>query len=180
MASNFPDEVRSILSDTGNLPSDFLNFIVQWNVSNPVQGQPGTPFTLIGFKTNTSSVTTSGTTFGTGADLAATAISFTDAGSGTYMLSVRAPFWSSGVGSGVVLRLNLDGADKGQFASSVPTQVTGGTESFSADGVFQVAPGNHTINARLVSLSGATATIGAGGGGPANDTPLFVGLYRLT
>lgn len=175
---SFADDVRSVLSDTMNLPPELLDYLIQYSAVNPVSSA-ARGGDLIASETHTPNVTSTGTTFATGTDILTSSLGFTAQGGNSYKLVVSGRDWSnSGTGNRNILRLNLDGADAGIFADA-----TLDTASFPYPLMYQgviltPAAGNHTINVRLCVTSG-TATIDNGGGGAGTSTPLLVELYRI-
>lgn len=129
--------------------------------------------------TATANVTTSGTTFGTGADLLAAALSFTADGSSTYLLRCIAPQWyNSGTGASIQLDVNLDGADAGVFARYNPGTANLTVPLNESAALVGVAAGAHTINARLIA-SGGTAVVQANVGGAGQYMPIYVAIGTL-
>lgn len=157
--SNFADEVRAVLSDTLNLPADFLDYVgVQFPAQNilPVAKTSGE---RVAISTRNSNVTTTGTTFAAGTDLLASPIEFTATGSNSYILRVSAPEWFLSTSGNIFLRLNLDGADGTVMASS-----STGMNATSCNGAAYIATpssGEHSVNVRLVVSTGTGTVAGA-------------------
>jgi hypothetical protein len=126
--------------------------------------------------TRTSSVTTSGTTFATGADLLASTLSFTADGVSNYLILVNAPTWNNSVAGTMFLELNLDGVETGVIASSSSGAAS---TALTAKGVLITpAAGSHTVNIRLHTTAG-TASVQGGSGGGGNYFPILVAIYKL-
>lgn len=169
------DIVQQILSDPLSLPPEFTSAIPQIVAQNSVATNDKG---IVIYAQTTASVTATGTTFAAGTDLLSSPLSFSDTGSNRYLLSVRAEAWNnSGLGNVNFLHLNLDGAEAGLMGGLTTAVAAGGT-TCSFDTTFQVAPGSHTVNARL-RVNAGTATVNGGTGGAGSVTPIFVGLYRI-
>jgi hypothetical protein len=127
----------------------------------------------------TSNVSTSGTTFGAGADLLAADLTFTADGTSDYGLFVSASRWQNST-SGAVneLDIKLDGADQGEIAQLVAPAANVG-DTLCCLGVIQApAAGAHTVNARMYATAG-TATAAAGTGGAGGSSPILVMVVKL-
>lgn len=135
---------------------------------------------IIAYGKNTNSVSTAGTTFGTGADLLAAALNFTADGVSDYIVRAFACDWRNDtLGDEARLHINLDGADAGLFANSRATVNTNDFKPLSSAGVILApAAGAHTVNARLRANTGGTALVEAGAGGVGNVAPLLVTIER--
>lgn len=128
--------------------------------------------------TRVTNVSTSGTTFAAGADLLATPLSFTSDGS-SYLLRVMAVGWFNNTGGQTnVLRINLNGADAGSFASNYFATGTQSAPLTVAGVVVTPSAGSHTINARL-TVGGGQGTVLAGAGGAGLNTPLLVTIEKI-
>lgn len=131
--------------------------------------------------TRTSNVTTTGTTFGAGADLLASALSFTADGTSDYTVQVggMAIKTSAAAGQQVILNLNLDSADGGLFFE--PTEPTSNYQfGLAAECVFTPSSGAHTVNVRMWSSAAGTALAYGGAGGAGVTVPILVSLWRLS
>lgn len=139
-------------------------------VANPSSG------VRLAHGTNSSAISSAGTTFAAGTDLLGSALSFTASGTDSYIVRASATDWFNTVsGQNNVLRLNLDGADAGFMAI-----FTAPGNSFSAPmngwAVFTPSAGAHTVNVRLGVLAASTATVNAGAGGAGVRFPILVTL----
>ena len=129
----------------------------------------------VGFATRTANVATAGTTFGTGADLLASDISFTANGSLSYIVRVSAASWQNTLSGGAnFLYLKYDGAQAGEMAVINCPGVSFNVP-FAVAPLYLITPaaGTHTVNLRLVVNSG-TGTVVGGAGGAANAVPITV------
>lgn len=173
----------SALQSFGNLLRACLAGGTSGQVLQAVDGtdvQYVVPKGVLASGTKTSNVTSTGTTFGTGADLLAAALSFTADGTSNYLLRVYARAWTNSLTTAASqLNLNLDGVDKGQFASMQPS-VANVAIPLSVGGVILVpTAGAHTVNARLSVSVASTATVVGGAGGAGVDLPIFVSVEKL-
>lgn len=172
----FEDKVRGVLSDTMNLPDDFLSMIPQYVAQNPVP-LARTSGTRIASGTNASTVATTGTTFGTGADLLASPLTFTADGKTDYLLRVSAVGWSINAGTNwLYMHANLDGADAGLIAQEWSDTATGFHRLFVGGVLLKPSSGSHTVNARVRTGGAYTLTVTGGAGGVGASTPIFVSL----
>lgn len=124
--------------------------------------------TIVG--TESSTVSTTGTTFAAGQDVLASALSFTAISGVKYRVRISAPSQFATTTSGGDLHLNLDGADDGIIASyriSAQTPVV-------AETIISPSAGAHTVNIRLVAGSGTTFSVQASTGGAGNDLATYV------
>ena len=142
-------------------------------------GSAWVPGGRIAYGTNTSAVSTAGTTFAGGADLLATPLKFTATGSNSYIVRVSAQQWgnSGAAGTGSQLRINLDGADAGLFAN-MQVQVAGDSAEILNATAYLATPsaGAHTVNVRLVVGGTGTASVASGAGGAGATLPILVTL----
>lgn len=141
-----------------------------WREVNPASGD------RIAYGKNTGAVSTSGTTFATGADILASPLSFTADGVRDYILKVFGPRWyNASAAANSIVEANLDGADAGRIG--LFTSATAGAATPLSAAALLVAPaaGAHTINARLL-VGGGTATIQGGAGGLVTELPISVTL----
>ena len=129
----------------------------------------------------TSNVATTGTTFATGADVLASALSFTADGSADYLAEILAPAWQNSTASiANHLDVNLDG---GQYGFGVywtnPAAGSAG-QTYLRAGIVVPAPSaaSHTLNLRLY-CTGGTSTIFGNVGGNNQNSPIYVSLRRL-
>lgn len=169
----FADEVYNVLADTTNLPDGFLSGLQQWLITNPVANAPASG-DLVAYGTATT-LTTTGTTFATGANLLAADLPFNAPTGRDYVLRVSAPLWSTAtVGDPPILHISLDGADQGIIAQGSDGDAHCGP--LLVEGLVLVAAGPHTINATLVSTAGALATVTGSVGGAGSFVPIVVSL----
>lgn len=128
----------------------------------------------IGHATRTTSVSTSGTTYGTGADLLASAISFTADGTSDYAVTMSCP--SFHVTGAVAFALTIDGSQ----SSSIASPSSANTGGYTVRGIISApSAGTHTVNIRMwTSANTATATAGVGGSG--TDGPILVTVDALS
>lgn len=105
---------------------------------------------FLAYGTQGSTKSTTGTTFPTGVDLLASAISFTADGSSNYVVRVTVP--SAQLAN---LRLNLDSAS-GDLMCFCPVTGSSGVGPVPVAGVAVISPaaGVHTVNVRLYATSG--------------------------
>ena len=166
------ESVQQILSDTTQLPAEFISYLPQIVAQNPVTTAK-TSGVRLAYGTNTSNVSTTGTTFGTGADLLSTALEFTATGSNSYIVRVSARTWNNSLAVGTnQLNINLDGADKGQFASWGGI-ANSGPQLDAAGLIITPSAGGHSVNVRLFVTSG-TGIVAGGVGGAGADVPILV------
>lgn len=133
----------------------------------------------IAYGIKTSTVTTTGTTFATGADILTSALSFTADGTSSYLIRCIGVDWqNSGASNTNDLRLNLDSADGGFMALWT---CPGVSNLAPVTGYILITPsaGTHTVNARF-TVSAGTGTITAGSGGAGNRGPAVVTIERLS
>ena len=138
------------------------------------KGSAWVPGGRIAYGTRTSTVSTAGTTFGTGADLLSSALSFMADGSSDYLISVASSGWQNSTNATTQwLRINLDGADAGSIIGV--TNLAAGVQYALAGLGFLTKPtaGNHTLNVRLM-VSGGTGTVQGGTGGAGGNLPIIV------
>lgn len=128
--------------------------------------------------TKTANVTTTGTTYGTGADLLASTISFTADGVSNYLIRAKAYYWSHTVaGTQMIAALNLDAAQSISIGTATCSTASGFVP-FNFEGVL-VTPssGSHTVNIRVWGAAAGTVTVGAGTGtGLGGQTPILVAV----
>ena len=161
----FADQVRDVLSDTMNLPSEFLNFLPQFIAQNPVAA-PRIAGQEVAFGSRNATVAATGTTFATGTDLLSAPLEFTATGQGSYILYVFAAGWSNtNIGTSNSLYLNLDGASGGVFCQSSSTTANAIMGCTSASYISAPSQGRHSVNARLVVGSGTGSVFGASASG---------------
>ena len=174
--SNFSDEVRSVLSDTMNLPADFLNYQLQYQIQNPVQ-VPKASGQRIATSTVTSAVTATGTTFATGTDVLSSAIEFTAQGNNDYIVRLLAPSWFNNTGAdGCQINLNLDSADGGRMANMTSGAANELQNCSGVGYITKPSAGEHSVNVRLLAVTGGTAAINGGAGGVGAQGPIVVTL----
>lgn len=165
--SNFADEVRAVLSDTLNLPAEFLNYVgVQFPAQNilPVAKTSGQRLAVA---THSGNVSTTGLTFSTGTDVLSSPIEFTASGSNDYIVRMFGHNWSnSTAGDGCQLRVNIDGADGGGMGQSTSSTAGAFCPCVGVGYIVKPPTGKHSVNVRLVAVTGGTATIQAGSGSP--------------
>lgn len=128
----------------------------------------------VGKGTKTSNVSTSGTSFAAGADLLASAISFTADGSSDYIVKVYARQTQNSTAiAHNRLELNLDGSAAGVMYDAGFNSTN---ENFGvAAAIIISAPsaGSHTVNVRLWVSTG-TGTVVGGAGGSNVSSPILV------
>ena len=181
MQGGFSSKVLDVLSDPMNLPSEFLDYLVQHQAVNGIPTPIQSRTTTIASGTRTSNVSSSGTTFATGNDLLATSLAFTASGGNSYIVLVLSRGWNNSGTAGSAsneLHFNLDGADAGRFAGSVFPAANQVTPLSVGGFLLTPAAGSHTLNVRLFVNSG-TGTIVGGAGGAGNDVPLFVSISAI-
>lgn len=132
---------------------------------------------LLAHGSRAASVSTSGTTFGTGADLLASPLSFTADGVSDYIVEIAAPWWQITTLNGLTTRLNLDGADAGYIEERDPQAANKAMGYRMSTIILAPAAGVHTVNARLV-VGGGTATVQAGAGGAGVDRPILMTVRK--
>lgn len=134
----------------------------------------------LAYGTRTSNRTTTGTTFGTGIDILAAALSFTADGTKDYAVDISAPAAAHSAANGIVdFYLNLDSADAGYFADT--RKPTAGHQYVLNARTVILAPsaGSHTVNVRMVSGTAGTSTLVAGAGGAGVARPCLVTVSEL-
>lgn len=176
--SSFEDRVsgivQSVLSDSTQLPAEFVSALPQIVAQNPVP-KPLVSGARIAYGIKTANVTTTGTTFAAGTDILATALKFSASGSNTYILRVHAPGWSnSAAGNLNIIRMNLDGADNGVMAYGNAPAIDYNMD-LSAAGAFTPSVGEHSVNARF-TVGAGTGTIQGGSGGAGLSLAIIVTL----
>ena len=170
----FADKVYDVLSDTLNLPEDFLDYVgIQYPAINPISTAK-TSGMRIAYATRNANIATAGVTFGTGVDLLTTPIQFTAQGSQNYIFRVNATGWFNTNVAQNQLRMNLDGADNG-FLALCTIPAANETMPVIAAGIFTPTVGEHSVNARLTVTAG-TGTVQGAGGGAGNALPIVVTL----
>jgi hypothetical protein len=176
-ADPFTDKVHGVLSDPLTLPQPFLDYLIQYAAVNPTSTAPKSG-ARIAYGTRTTNAVTAGTTFGTGVDLLATPLTFTAAGSNSYIVRAYGTAWLNNGTAGTTannLSINLDGADGGQFVSAVFPSAGFGTGVSGSGLIVKPAAGSHTVNVRM-TVSAGTGTIVAGAGGAGANVPILVTL----
>ena len=167
MSQSFSEAVRSVLVDTLNLPAEFLDYVGIQYPSQNVLAVAKTTGERLATGTTDSNVSTTGTTFGTGADVLGTALEFTVTGNNNYIVRMFGPNWSnSTAGDGCQLRVNLDGADAGGMGQYTSATAGALAPCVGIGFITRPATGSHSVNVRLVAVTGGTATIQAGAGSP--------------
>lgn len=177
--ASFDDRVNAalqqILSDPTQLPAEFVNTIPQIVAQNPV---PVSPTGIIAYSSTTSPVTTTGTTFGTGADVLPSPLSFSADGKSDYLLWIVCRDWFNNGTNRNELHFNLDGSEAGYFTSSIFAVATNGLPLTAAGMLPKPSVGSHTLNLRLVVNAG-TGTLDAGAGGAGAQPPILMFLQRI-
>ena len=173
---SFDDQVTSIvqkiLSDSTQLPSEFISSLPQIVAQNPVSTAK-TSGMRIASATTTSTVTTTGTTFAGGTDILGSALKFTASGSNSYIVRVSALAWQNSVINENFAKLNLDGADGG-FMAAAHIEVAGHLECLAGVAYITPAAGEHSVNVRVHSNAAGTLTVLGGAGGAASNLPIIV------
>jgi len=150
------------------------------NVAISGGGGGGSGFTLVARTTFTSSVSTSGTTFATGANLLPSSLAFTGDGTTDYFVQLFARQWSNTGASGTHNRMsvNYDSADAG-IVADYAFAGSGFSGSLVASAVL-AAPtaAAHTVNFRLF-VSAGTGTVSVGAGGAGQSMPGVALLYKF-
>jgi hypothetical protein len=121
----------------------------------------------------TGNVTTTGTTFGTGTDVLASALTFVADGASNYLVTLYAIAWSEDSSNSVLLHLNLDAVDAGLCTgASLPGA---GFDMVGFASAYLPAPsaGTHTVNLRML-VSAGTGTLQAN-----TSRPGLVTIERL-
>lgn len=178
--SSFEDRVsevvQSILSDSTQLPAEFVSALPQLVAQNPVAEAPTG---IIAYGIRTSAVSSAGTTFAGGADLLSSVLSFSSDGKSDYLVTVCSSGWSNSTASTTQwLRINLNGADAGSIVG-VTGLAAGQQYSLNVAGqLTKPSAGSHTLNVRLM-VSGGTGTVQGGSGGAGANLPILVALQRL-
>jgi len=116
--------------------------------------------------------------FANGADLLATALSFTADGATAYMVEFYVPSVTNGGAANYTgFSINLDGAQYGKFLPGY-----GAFNAINAHGRQKIVPpaGMHTLNIRMYSEGAWTSTAYGGTGGSNNCNPIFVRLTRVS
>lgn len=163
---SFADAVRAVLADTQNLPADLLDFMLQHQAQNglPVAKTSGQ---RIVSGTRGTNVSTAGLTFAAGADVLGTALEFSATGNNDYIVRMFAPNWSNSVaGDGCQLLVNLDGGSAGGMGLYASTTAGAQAPCVGVGYITKPTTGEHSVNVRLVAVTGGTATIQAGAGSP--------------
>lgn len=134
---------------------------------------------LVGYKTTSSSPSTAGTTFGTGVDLFATAISFTADGTSDYLFFCSFTYQTNtGAGGQNATHINLDGADAGTVDLSTLTAAGNGYPYHVAGVLSAPSAAAHTFNLRF-RVGGGTGQVVAGAGGVGANAKGIMALYKL-
>jgi hypothetical protein len=114
---------------------------------------------VLAFGTNPNTVSTAGTTFGTGANLLPANITFTADGVSSYVVQALAGAWYSTTGTASVnLSLVLDGAQS-VFMGSAYVPANQAPVPFAYQGVVTPAQGSHTVNVRLYCSAGTAKVL---------------------
>jgi len=116
--------------------------------------------------------------FANGADLLATALSFTADGATAYMVEFYVPSVTNGGAANYTgFSINLDGAQYGKFLPGY-----GAFNAINAYGRQKIVPsaGVHTLNIRMYSEGAWISTAYGGTGGSNNCNPIFVRLTRVS
>lgn len=138
---------------------------------------PASP--TITYGTKTSDVTTTGSSFAAGADLLASALSFTADGTSDYVVEVASRAWLSSASGDIFADINLDTASGGILANYT-SPGTGQAIPLRASGVI-VAPtaGAHTVNVRVYSATGSPTLVVKGNiGGAGASVPILVWVRK--
>ena len=174
--SSFEDRVsgivQSVLSDSTQLPAEFVSALPQIVAQNPVPVAKTSGMRLASGN-RTADVSTTGTTFAAGADLLSSALRFTATGSNNYIVRAHAWGWTNDTNAAEnILRLNYDGADGG-FMAGAHLEVA--THYAPVTGVALISPaaGSHSINVRL-TVSAGTGTVKGGTGGAGASLAIVV------
>lgn len=138
--------------------------------------------TIVTRSTRTSSVSTTGTTFAGGADVLASALSFTADGISDYIATLSGYVGGTN-GFGGNIALNLDTADGGWVHRWILDSADTSAE-FSGLNLRTIivapAAGAHTVNFRAVSASASgTFTVTGGAGGAATARPILATVEKL-
>lgn len=126
----------------------------------------------LAYGTNTNQISTTGTTFATGADLLAAALQFMATGTKSYIVRVFAPAWNNSGANTNNLNLNLDGTNAGIMAGS-----TAGGIAIPCMGMafFTPSAGSHSVNVRL-TVSAGTGFVYGGAAGAGANFPILITL----
>lgn len=152
------------MSDSTQLPAEFMNALPQIVAQNPVPTAPISGYRLAK-GTVSSDVTTTGTTFAGGTDILATAFEFSATGNNDYIFRVSAAGWYlSTTAAALALHLNLDGADNKIFAQTTSTTANAVYPLSAAAYISKPSTGEHSVNARL-TVGAGTGTIPASSAG---------------
>lgn len=172
------------LTVAGSLPASYIDNTVDASLVTVAQTAnttgttfPGVP---VAYGKRTSNVSSSGTSFGTGADILAAALPFNANGTSDYMVRLSCEYVTQNTNNdGAFFHINLDGSDAGLMRI---VTVAAAAAAYSGDvtGVL-VAPsaGAHTLNVRL-RVDAGSATIQGGAGGSGAVVPILVSLQRMT
>jgi|SRR5215831_345529 len=115
--------------------------------------------------------------FANGADLLATALSFTADGATVYMVEFYVPAITNGGGNFTSFAINLDGAQLDQLVGPY-----GLFNALPAYGRHRITPaaGVHTLNVRMYSQGAFVSTALGGTGTGSGVAPIFVRLTRVS
>ena len=171
--SSFEEAVKAVLSDTLNLPAGFLDYVgIQYPAQNVLPVAKTSGQRLAVDTSTVSNVTATGTTFGTGTDVLATAIEFTATGNNNYIVRLFGNAFSNGTsGDGAQLRVNLDGADGGGMGETISAANSQWVPCVGVGYISRPSPGEHSVNVRLLAVTGGTATMTA-----SSTSPIIVTL----
>jgi hypothetical protein len=108
----------------------------------------------------TSIITTTGTTFATGTDLLASALTFISDGASDYLVEMFTLDYIQSAAGSVLVHLNLDGVDGGNTTAVSMSAAGFAQAGWASSFIPSLAAGAHTVNLRIV-VGGGTGTVNA-------------------
>lgn len=131
---------------------------------------------VVAHGSRTSSVTTTGTSYGTGADLLASAVTFTADGSSDYAVRFSCAAFSN-PSNPPSAALTLDGSQSSTMIDQLgSTQMAGDVSCL----ISAPSAGTHSVNIRVWAGGATTLTVKGGAGGSSTDMPILVTVMRLS
>lgn len=136
----------------------------------------GLPSPVVGSPVTTT-VTTTGTTYATGADVLSSALSFTADGASSYVVTVRASSWATDTaGHSARVSLNLDSAQGELMGEFYPGGMNYYVPLNASAVVVAPSAGTHTVNVKLWCGGSGTSKIVAGASGGTGGGPIWVSV----
>lgn len=157
-----------------------LNFVGASSIADdPTNDRVTVTVGILAKGKKTSSASTTGTTFGTGVDLLASALSFTADGTSDYAVVVSADgVLNTGTPNSNQFNINLDGSDVGIIGVFKTAAVQQEIPVCLRGVILAPSAGSHTVNVRFFVSAGTGQVVG-GAGGAATDQPILVTVERL-